>query len=170
MNLYIKLLLGILLLNKGPQDLPHSKVLMKLCLLVYFVTGLPNLLLGVGLEVAFLALALDILVLLIFVYLVLQAFTKLERFVQTITALSCIGVVFNLATLPLLSHLMVNTGEEKAAFTFLFLLGLYSWFLAVYTHIFREAFGIRLPAAMLLTISYVLINLMVELILLPQLG
>lgn len=168
MNLFFKTLIGNLLLKKGPQDFPYSNVLMRLSLIVYFVTGLPGLLRGVTFEVAVLAMALDVVILLLFVYLCLQAFSKSARYTQAVTALASVGVIFELVILPLLNNLGADTAEGKAAVTALVLIGLYSWFLAVYTHIFRESFGVRLPAAMILTICYVLINLFAGQVLLPE--
>ena len=168
MNQYFKIVLGNLLLNQGPQDFPHSNILMRLSLLVYFVTMLPTLMMRLEFELAVFAAAIDIAMLMLFVYLCLQAFSKSARFIQTITALACVGFVFQLAFWPLLDTLMSNPGEGQVAITYLTILGVQAWLLAVYTHIFRESFGVRLPAAMLLTVCYVVINIMVGQVLLPE--
>ena len=52
----------------------------------------------------------------------------------------------------------------------LLLLMFVSWNLAVYAHIFRESFGIRLPAAMVLTICYVIITVVARKLFFPDLG
>lgn len=168
MNQYLKILLGNLLLNQGPQDFPHSKLLMRLSLLIYFVTMLPGLMVRLEFEVAVFAAVLDVFMLVLFVYLCLQAFAKSERFIQAVTALACVSFVFQLAIWPLLNILTESPGEEQVAITYLSILGIQAWLLAVYTHIFRESFGVRLPAAMLLTVCYVVINIMAGQILLPE--
>lgn len=170
MNVFLKVLLGNLLLNKGPQDFPYSMVLMKFCLVVYFLTGLPGLLVSTSFEQAIFAMALDVVVLLLFVNLCLRAFSKSERYVQSITALASIGIVFQLSVLPLLYKLNLNpeAAAEMVSLPVLFLI-FFSWNLAVYTHIFRESFGVRLPAAMILTVCYVVIYVLARKLIFPEL-
>jgi len=171
MNTFFKVLLGNLILNKGPQDLPASSVLLKLSLLVYFVTGLPSLLENVDIEKAVLAQALDVLVLMLFTYLCLQAFTKLERYTQTLIALAGVGAIFQLVVLPILFEFQdVEEASQAMLGISLLLLALVSWNLAVIAHIFRESFSVRLPAAMALTICYVFITLSVRKFFFPELA
>ncbi len=174
MNIFFTALAGNLVLSKGPQDYPYSIILMRLCLLVYFLTGLPGLLKSEALGVSLVVMALDTLVLLGFAYLCLQAFHKLPRFAQTISALASTGAVFQLAVLPLMQSLNVEDVQAAApeamlGFTLLLLLFVI-WNLAVYAHIFRESFNIRLPAAMVLTVCYVIINVLVRTLFFPELG
>ena len=168
MNQFSKILLGNLLLNKGPQDFPHSNVLMRLTLIVYFIVGFPSTMLIADFETAVLDMTIEVIMLMLFVYVCLQAFSKSARFVQTITAMASVSVVFKLAIWPLLNNISSDSTDGKAALSFIILLMLYSWLLAAYTHIFRESFGIRLPAAMVLTISYVVISLLVAQIMFPE--
>ncbi len=171
MKFFLKVLAGNLVLSKGPQDYPFSLVLMKLCLLAYFLTGLPGLSSSAELDVAIIAMALDTLVLLVFIYLCLQAFSKGERFVQTVISLASTGAVFQIAVLPLLFNIPAEPEISQDMLSLsLLLLMFVSWNLAVYAHIFREAFSIRLPSAMLLTISFVIITVVVRKLALPDIG
>lgn len=159
MNFVFKALLGNLLLNKGPQDLPYSLILMKLSLLVYFLSGLPGISISLSLPQSMLAMLLDVLVLMAFVYACLKAFNLQARFVQTIISLASVGTVFQLLPLPLLYQLQdLQEGEPIAPGVSIFLLILVSWNLAVIAHIFRASFNIRLLAAMALTICYIVIS------------
>lgn len=163
--------MGNLLLKKGPQDFPCSPVLMRLCLIVYFVTGLPGLMISSDFQQAVLAMALDVIVLLLFVYLCLQAFSKSERFIQSVISLACIGVVFQLIVLPLLYNFSAAPEATEAMVSLsLLLLVFVSWNLAVYAHVFKEAFGIRLPVAMILTVCYIVITLLARKIFFPELA
>lgn len=163
MNFFLKTLLGNLLLNKGPQDLPYSQVLMKLSLLVYFLSGLPGILISLSFAQSMLAMLLDVLVLLAFVYACLRVFDLQARFVQSITALAGVGTVFQLLPLPLLYQLQgLQEGEQIAPGLSIFLLMLVSWNLAVITHVFRATFNVRLMAAMALTICYIVISYLVK--------
>ncbi|VAW65501.1 hypothetical protein MNBD_GAMMA08-2138 [hydrothermal vent metagenome] len=171
MNSFLNILWGNLLLKKGPQDFPCSFVLMRLCLMVYFVTGLPRLLISVDFFQAVLIMALDIIVLLGFVYFCLRAFSKSERFTQSMTGFASVGVVFQLMVLPLLY--VLNSDPEVAKTTpilpVLFLL-FFSWNLTVYAHLFRESFGLRLPVAMILTICYIVISWFISTVFFPELA
>ena len=171
MKQFFEAILGNLVLNKGPQDIPFSNVLMRLSLLFYFISGLPGLLITASFADAALAMTLDVVVLLLFSYLCLQAFSKSARYVQTITALATVGAVFQLAVLPLL--LDFQGGQEATQGMLglsLLVLMLVSWNLAVFAHIFKESFGIRLPAAMVITICYVFITLLARKIFFPELA
>jgi len=171
MKLFFKMLFGNLVLNKGPQDLPASAVLMKLSLLAYLLSGLPGLLVSVDFEQAVLAQALDVLVLLLFTYLCLQAFKKLERYTQTIVALASVGAIFQLVVLPILFEFKeVEEASQVMLGMSLLLLGLVSWNLTVIAHIFRESFSVRLPAAIALTISYMFITLSARKFFFPELA
>jgi len=171
MNNFFKVLLGNLVLNKGPQDFPFSTVLMRLSLMLYFVTGLPGLMTNISFETAVLAMSLDVVVLLLFTYACLQAFSKTERYVQTIISLASIGTVFQLLVLPLLFNTDINPEESQTMISLSILLLIFvSWNLAVYAHVFRESFGVRLPAAMALTICFILVTLLARKILFPDLG
>jgi len=171
MNSFLNILLGNLLLKKGPQDFPCSFVLMRLCLIVYFVTGLPRLLISVDFLQAVLIMALDIIVLFGFVYFCLQAFSKSERFTQSIIGFASVGVVFQLIILPLIHQINADPEVAKTMpmLPILFLLFI-SWYLAVYAHLFRESFGLRLPAAMGLTICYIIISWFISTVFFPELA
>ncbi|VAW59937.1 hypothetical protein MNBD_GAMMA11-3383 [hydrothermal vent metagenome] len=166
---FFKTLWGNLLLSKGPQDFACSSVLLWLCLLASVVTGVPALLSKVGFAYAVLAAVVDVLVLLLFVYLGLQAFSKLARFVQSATALVSVSVVFQMIAFLLLAPLETAQAQDQAngmaGLALLFL----SWYLAVCTHIFRQVFGVQLPVAMILTICYIVINRLAVGIFMPEL-
>lgn len=159
MNFFLKALVGNLLLHKGPQDLPFSIIAMKLSLLVYFISGVPGLAISVGLPQAVAAMLIDLLVMLLFMYGCLKAFSLTSRFVQSTTAMAGVGSLFQLAPLPLLYQLQgIEDPAQIPASISMFLLILVSWNLAVIAHIFRESFNVRLFAAMALTICYVVIT------------
>jgi hypothetical protein len=171
MNMFFKMLFGNFVLNKGPQDLPASRVLMKLSLLVYLLSGLPGLLVSVDFVQAVLAQALDVVVLLLFTYLCLQVFVKPERYTQTIIALASVGAIFQLIVLPILFEFKeVEEASQAMLGMSLLLLALVSWNLTVIAHIFRESFSVRLPAAIVLTISYMFITLSARKFFFPELA
>jgi len=165
MGYFFKVLWGNLLLQKGPQDFSYSHNLMRRSLMIYFITGLLGLMINISFEQAVLAMLVDVLVLVLFVYLCLQAFSKTERFVQSVISLASIGTVFQVAVLPLLYSVNVDAEvdipatQEMLGLSVLLLLFV-SWNLAVYAHIFKASFDVRLSAALLLTICYIVITML----------
>ena len=82
------LFLDLCLLRKGPQDVPASMLLLKLCLLAYGLIGLIVLLLSTPIPVALLQALLDIVLLSGLLYVGLTLYHHPERFEQTLTALA----------------------------------------------------------------------------------
>ena len=171
MSELLKRIFNICLLTRGPQDLPYSVLLMRLMLLIYFVTGLASLLTTVSSNVAVLVMLVDVGILLLFSWLCLRAFRMSSRFVQMMTALTGVGSLFHLLSVPLLAQIKIASASGQVAGELSFLLlFLISWNLAVIAHIFREAFGVRLLAAFVLTLAYKVIEVSVSQILFPELG
>ncbi|VAW62541.1 hypothetical protein MNBD_GAMMA09-3766 [hydrothermal vent metagenome] len=160
-NNFFKILIGNLFLTKGPQDFPFSTVLMVLCLLANFITGVLVSQSSVELDIAVLAMIVDIAVLLLFVYLVLRGLSKAERFVQTVISLASIGVVYQVIAFIWLNNIDIDVEapEELKGVAIAFFI-FSSWSLAVITHVFRSSFEVRLPLAMVLTICYITISLL----------
>jgi len=161
----------ICLLANGPQDLPHSQLLFQLMVLVYFVTGCLSMWPMVGFSESFAVMLVDLVILLLFSLICLTILNKRPRFLQTITALTAVGSLFQLLAWPLL--LYVNDGrqsENVSAEASFLLLVIISWNLAVYAHIFRQALGIRTLTAFVVTLVYVIINIKTRGFLFPDLG
>jgi drug/metabolite transporter superfamily protein YnfA len=150
----------ICLLTSGPEDLPDSALLLKIMLLLYFISGCLSMWPGIGLGDSTQLMLLDCIILLLFSWLCLLALNKRSRFIQTATALTAVGTIFQLLAWPLLFYVdevrQANTVPVEAS---LLLLVIISWNLAVYAHIFRQAFSVHMWAAFALTLAYVIINI-----------
>jgi len=163
--------LKICLLSQGPQDLPYSSALMRTTLLLYFVTGLFGLSTLMTFEESLPVMLVDIVLLMAYAGLVLRAFNKRQRFVQMVTALAGVGAIFQLVEWPL--QLMIASAEASAnlsAEISMILLIAVSWNLAVFAHIFRESFEIRLLSAFLLTVAFAILNITLHQMLFNDLG
>lgn len=167
MNSFLKLLLGVLVFNKGPQDFPCSITLMRICLLGYFITGLPSVMTHTGLEKAILAMALDVVLLMLFVYFCLQAFSKSARYIQTITSLAFVGVFFQIVMYPMVAEIGVDVKQGDPTLSLILLVAI--WMFSVYVYIFKESFSIRLPAAIGLVICYGFMSQIISSLLFPEL-
>ena len=87
------------------------------------------------------------------------------------TAILGTGSLFQVLAWPLMFYFQVAQAKDVIVPELGFmLLVLISWNLAVYAHIFRETFGIRLFAAFLLTLSYAIISITSRQLLFPDLG
>ena len=167
MNSFLKLLLGVLIFIKGPQDFPYSVTLMRIGLLAYFVTGLPSVMTHTGLDKAILAMALDVVLLMLFVYFCLQAFRQTARYIQTITSLAFVGVFFQIVMYPLVSEIGLDIKQGDPTLSLILVVAL--WMFSIYTYIFKESFSIRLPAAIGLVICYGFMSQIISSLLFPEL-
>ena len=161
----LQLFWSICLLRKGPEDVPASPVLLKLCLLSYGLIGLLGLLLMANAEAsaAMLQMAIDIVLLVALVFGILNIRGYRARFVQTLTALAGTGTLLGLIFLPLAPGMRHGIGP-------LLLLGLMVWNIAIITHILQHALSTSHGIALAYTLSYVAISLAVMGWLLPQTG
>ena len=138
------LFLDLCLLRKGPQDVPASMLLLKLCLLAYGLIGLIVLLLSTPIPVALLQALLDIVLLSGLLYVGLTLYHHPERFEQTLTALAGSGALIALLAFPLMAWLMNEERGGDIALPSLLLLALLVWSIAIMAHILRHAFAVSL--------------------------
>ena len=85
------------------------------------------------------------------------------------TALAGVGTLFQIVAWPLIIY-MGSQQASPSPTVFMILLMLLAWNLVVYAHIFRESFNIRLLAAYVLALTYVVISASVRQILFPDAG
>ena len=101
--------LEIALWRKGPQDLPASRSLAALVLLVYVVIGFARVrLFDLNLRAATVNIGVDVLMLSVWLYAVLAFFGRRQRFIQTMTATLGVGVLMQLLDTLML---VVDQGE-----------------------------------------------------------
>lgn len=164
-----KLFAYICLMNKGPQHLPYSQLLLQLSLLAYLISGVLSMLSTAPFEKALPIMLADTTVMLLYAWLCLKAFNKSARFVQMTTAMAGVGAIFQILAWPLMASMGNQQGQVSGTVILLniFLLG---WNLAVYAHIFREAFNVRMLSAFVLTLAYVAITVSVGQLLFPGAG
>jgi hypothetical protein len=172
MHLLLNTFIDICLFRKGPQDLPASPALLRLCLFAYGASGLVILMIDVtqlSIFSALLLTLLDIGLMTAFCYGVLYVLSYLPRFTQTLTALSGIGTLLQLIALPLViwiqRELRIETGNASLpALLHFFLLG---WFLAVMGHIMQHALSTSRSVGVLYAVAYFATTVMIFRWLLP---
>lgn len=86
--------IDIALWRKGPQDLPASRFLASGVLLIYIIASFVQVhLFDLRLRTAVLIIAVDVVMLMGWLWLVLTFFGRRQRFIQTITAVLGVGVL-----------------------------------------------------------------------------
>jgi hypothetical protein len=150
-----ELVVDLLRLRKGPQDVPYSPPLLLLTLIPYALLGsalaafiLPPL-------QAFLYGPAEAALLALLVYVTLRLYRHPTRYVQTLTALTLIGSVFNALSLPL--QVVVQSGNGAG----LLMLVLVAWSFAVSVQILRLALDIPVPGSVLVNLAFFFIAYLV---------
>lgn len=159
----IQLYLQIMILRKGPQDLPYSRALLALLSVLAFCLGLFIMLLPDSkgqthpLEQTVLFVLVQYAALMGSVFLLLRILKYSARVLQTLCALLGVDILFNLLQLGLylLSLLM---GADNAAIV-IFNYVLMIWVLVVNATILRHALAISILAAGVLAYTLFLLSL-----------
>lgn len=91
----LQVFIDIALWRKGPQDLPASALLAAIVLLVYAAIEFIEIrLFAIQPRMAFVIIGVDVLMLTAWLWVVLAFFSRRQRFVQTMTAIFGVGILF----------------------------------------------------------------------------
>lgn len=152
---FVRTLVDICLLRAGPQDLPYSPNLLVLSLVAYGALGVQMAKLGVPQLNPLLFSAIDIGLLLGFVWFLLSLKGGYSRFNQTALALSGTGVLLGILAWALLSW-QSSLVEQNASPTVssLLLLAHLVWNLAIIANIVRHAMAITMAWAWGVALAY----------------
>lgn len=149
----------ICLLKNGPQDLPLSRELLAVCLLLYTII---NILLALTTTTPPKAITSGILetgLISIITIIILRLNRHPERWVQTLTALTGTGCILGILALPLFAgSLLFDSGELLQALLVILYLTLIIWSLAIMGHILRHALDTTMGVGVLFAIIYILIT------------
>ena len=163
MRALLNLFIDICLFRKGPQDLPHSTALLKLCLLAYCVSGWIILLIDfdqLSVFSALLMIVFDLALLACLCYGVLYILGYSERFIQTLTALTGVSVLVQIIATPIVlwaerewaEQQATGQGNPEAPILLHFML--LGWTIAVMAHILQQAFSTSRGLGVLYAILY----------------
>jgi hypothetical protein len=157
-----------MILKSAPQDLPYSPQFAVQMALVYFFTGLVVLQSTLSPDDMLGGLLLGLFVHVVFTYLVLRALNRSARFVQTISAMLVVSILFNLLSWPVFIVVADATATEglKATMSLMFLL-IISWEVLVKAHIFRHALEMKMLSALALSFSLFFISVTLSQLLFP---
>jgi len=148
-------------LIKRPQDIPASKNLLTICILVYSLLSIFIANLYQETEQAILGSIVELGLLLLFSWAILQASGKTVRWIQTVTALIGTNMVINIIALPayvLISFNGVNElaeGSSTHSLGLLVLAILACWNIAIMSHIVKHALETHFAIALFVVLSYI---------------
>jgi putative effector of murein hydrolase LrgA (UPF0299 family) len=148
----LRLFVDICMLRAAPQDLPASPLLLRLALFGYLFAGLLALVPNEGPVRATGMVAVDLAVMLVLLFAVLQWRGHPARFNQAACALLGTGALLGLLLLPVL--LLAHAGEALAGLAFPLWLALFVWGLTVTGHILRHALDLTLAGGVLGAVLY----------------
>ncbi len=147
-------------LIKRPQDIPESKNLLTLCLVVYGLLSILLAMLSLSTDKAVLAGVLEVILIMVFTQALLQTRGKSLRWTQTVTALAGTGIIISLIALPLYILTGVGGSNEinssaSQVLGLLLLVSLACWNIVIMGHILRHALEVNFMLAIVLAITYI---------------
>ena len=143
-------LIDIVLLRRGPQDMPAGRSALLACLFFYVLIAAISLNIGRRPENPTAVLVLAAGLPLVLVWIVLKLRDRIERWEQTLSALYGTSALLSLITLPF----NFDASEEPSGPVIVISLSVFFWSFVVNGHIWRHAldtsFAAGLAAAMLI--------------------
>ncbi len=147
-------------LIKGPQDIPESKNLLTICVVVYGFLSILLASLSQPTDKAILAGILEVALIMIFSLALLQARGKSSRWTQTVTALVGTGIIISIIAFPV--YILIGVGElnelessTRQSLGLLLLASLACWNIVIMGHILRHALEVNFMFAVILAITYI---------------
>jgi drug/metabolite transporter (DMT)-like permease len=149
----------ILLLRRGPQDLPFSSSLLGALILLALAIGLAVSAQRVPVSVAAPQLGFEVLLLLALAWVPLAVAKRRERFIQTATALVATAIAFNLLAVPVVLGVGELPKDPRALSAVQVLLGwlslvLLAWKLVVSGHVLRQALDVPMRIGVLIAAAF----------------
>ena len=162
--------------KKRPQDIPASKNLLTLCIFVYSLLSIFIADLYQETEQAVLNSLIELGLLLLFSWAILQSSGKAARWLQTVTALIGTNLIINIIALP--AYVLVSfdglnelaSGSSTQSFGLLVLAVLACWNIMIMSHIVKHALETHFAIAMFLAITYIWIAFSFTSALMPTTG
>lgn len=161
-------ILAIMLLKAGPQHLPYSVSLCAMLALLYLATGVLVLTTSMTIGHSAASMLLDVAVLFSFSYFCLSLLQLKARFVQMVSSLAGIGIVYHLLAWPLFIQIhSVQAQEQSAKISALLMLLLISWQVLVFAHVFRHTMQMSMGRALALSFGYLFLSMAAAEIIFP---
>jgi hypothetical protein len=161
-----RILFSIILLQRGPEDVPASLRLLQEVILLNLLTGVVVLSAHYDMGISVSSTLLDLAVSLAFTGLLLLTLNRRPRFVQTAAAICGTGAIFHLVSWPFLI-VAEDAGQSLQNTLWILMLLLTSWELMVVAHIFRRAIDSGMASAIALSFALFMISITVSQLIFP---
>ena len=158
----------IALHRRGPDELPASRFLFGIVLVVYLVVAFATLRLGAGVAHPILLLVADTAFSLTFIWSVLKAFAHERRFKQTASAMLGTDTLLNMMSMPLLvwSKALEGAGSDSSTLSILFAL-LAVWSIDISGFVLARALDRAYFLGVAIMLGYVLLSISLRVSLFP---
>lgn len=158
MNALAAIVRDLVLLRRGPQDMPHSPAMLGALIVaaIAFYALVASFVAQVGVPRA----TFSLLVTIASAWIALAVANRRERFVQTATALVTVDLAFSLLALPLLVLQGDITPETKQlsavqGLAVWMMFAVFFWHIAVVAHVFRHALELPFRVGLLVAVAMV---------------
>ena len=156
----LRLLFNICLLRDGPEDLPHSRVLLGVLVIVSFATS--TLIGSMVNEFRVAGLSGIAALLFSFAFTKLLLFRRPERFLQTFSAMLGTDAIIGVALLPSFYSMQYLPLSGVAELFFnVTVFALLVWVVIVYGYIFSKALSILINYGIAISVGYVLLSTLI---------
>lgn len=161
MNIALRFI-DLCLFKASPSDVPASQALLKITLLIYLILGIAINQLDSDLNTSLFVSLADVLVLMIATGVMLKLRGYQSRYTQTLTALAGAGSCIALIGFPIIWWFyQIEPEQQPTSYAMLLMVALMFWSLMVTAHIFRQSLEIKAGTAVVLTVIYTVITLLV---------
>ena len=154
----------IILLRRGPEQLPASSVLLAVTVAIYVAIS-AMVIASVSTQDANwpLELVIGTATMLTWYQVALQLAKKRERYAQTMTAMFGVSTIFAPLLVPMLSSVAAHVQAKQQPSQFITMLALFLlvWLVVIFVRIVRAAFEWPWPAALLLVIGQEIFSILV---------
>ena len=157
-------LVDIILLRRGPEQLPASPVLLAIVIGFYIAISAMVVASQVVTDRNWpLELVIGTATMLIWYQVALQLAKKRERYLQTMTAMFGVSTIFAPLLVPMLNSVVAQMQAKQQPSQFLSMLSLFLlvWLVVIFVRIVRSAFEWPWPAALLLVIGQEIFSILV---------
>ena len=156
----VNTLLNICFLREGPEDLPHSYVLLFMIIIISIIVSMLIGAMVYGLKIAGLSSIAGLLFSFVFTKILLLK--KPERFLQTFMAMLGTVTIINIVSIPsIYSLLYFKPGEIALMFFNATIFALLVWVIIVYGFIFSKALSSMMGYGIAISVGFVLLNMMI---------
>lgn len=149
--------------GKGPEDIPRSTTLLAISMTTYVVSAFLLLLVAHRIQEVFLALAVDLLMMTVWLWTLLTIRGFSERLIQTLTTFLGTGTIIHLVFIPPASTL--GQFDEPSFPSLIASLAIFVtliWHVMIHAHILHRALNIHRSVGVMLAFMYLVMDITVQ--------